>query len=35
MALGNGLVGVLALALAVWLVYFAVEVARQLSVWPF
>lgn len=33
-ALGNGLVGVLALVLAVWLVYFVIEVSRQLHVWP-
>lgn len=34
-SLGNGIVGVVALAIAVWLVYFVIEVARTVGVWPF
>jgi hypothetical protein len=32
---GSWLLGALAIALTVWLVYFVIEVARRLEVWPF
>jgi len=34
-ALGSGLVSIVATAIAVWLVYFVVVVAQRLDVWPF
>jgi hypothetical protein len=34
-AVPMGIVSWIALAIGVWLVYFVIEVSRQLHVWPF